>query len=87
MDIQRYLLKETTILEDVVNKANSRQKAENSRFYSQVGQIARICKELNEDRQACVDRVSKVQDALGIATDPLEGYKMPLGGHQQNKSI
>ena len=31
-DIKRYLQKEITILEDVINKANVRQKAENSRF-------------------------------------------------------
>ena len=32
MDIKRYLKKEIAILDDVVNKFNIRQKAENSRF-------------------------------------------------------
>ena len=32
MDIKRYLSKELGILDDVINKANVRQKAENSRF-------------------------------------------------------
>lgn len=34
-DIRRYLEKETNILEDVINKAQQRQKAENSRFHQQ----------------------------------------------------
>ncbi len=34
LDIERYLNKETNILEDVINKAQIRQKAENSRFYN-----------------------------------------------------
>ena len=32
MDIKRYLSKELNILDDVIHKANDRQKAENSRF-------------------------------------------------------
>ena len=35
-DIKRYLQKEVLILEDVINKFNVRQKAENSRFNQQV---------------------------------------------------
>ena len=32
VDIKRYLQKEIAILDDVINKFNIRQKAENSRF-------------------------------------------------------
>ena len=38
-DIKRYLQKEIAILDDVINKANVRQKAENSRFQIQVAQV------------------------------------------------
>ena len=35
-DIERYLKKEIAILDDVINKANKRQKAENQRFQVQI---------------------------------------------------
>ena len=41
-DIKRYLQKEILILEDVINKFNVRQKAENSRFNQQVAQVKQI---------------------------------------------
>jgi len=49
-DIERYLKKETNILEDTINKAQMRQKAENSRFFQQCQQTHRMANELNADR-------------------------------------
>jgi hypothetical protein len=80
-DIQRYLTKETNILEDVINKASMRQKAEYSRFYSQCQQTNRMRKELDDERVACVVRVDKVQEALGVSTENMERFKMPLSNH------
>ena len=38
-DIERYLSKENSILDDVITKANKRQKAENMRFQVQISQV------------------------------------------------
>ena len=77
-DIERYLLKETNILEDVINKANNRQKAENSRFFSQAVQTNRMRQELDDERSALVARVMKVQEVLGVPTDNMDAFKQPL---------
>ena len=55
-----------------------RQKAENSRFVQQCQHTHRIANELNQERMACVERVNKVQDALGVQTDNMEAYRQPL---------
>ena len=78
MDIKRYLIKELTILDDVINKSNVRQKAENSRFQLQVAQVKQISNELDKSRMEALERLLKVQGNLGIVTDPNEAFLQPL---------
>lgn len=73
-DIQRYLQKEIAILDDCINKANKRQKAEHSRFQVQISQVRKISTELDMSRMECVDSVIRVQKNLGIEVDPNENF-------------
>jgi DNA-directed RNA polymerase subunit M/transcription elongation factor TFIIS len=77
-DIQRYLEKETNILEEVINKSQQRQKAEHSRFNNQGTQIKKMLIDLDEERNQAVKRVQKVENALGVNTDPMQNYSKPL---------
>merc|ERR1712113_786700 len=78
MDIKRYLSKELKVLDDVINKANMRQKAEHSRFQIQVAQVKTISNELDKSRMEALERLLKVQGNLGIQTDPNEAFLRPL---------
>ena len=78
MDIKRYLQKEIAILDDVIAKANVRQKAENSRFQIQVAQVKQISNELDKHRMEALQRLLTVQGNLGIQTDPNEAFLRPL---------
>ena len=56
-----------------------RQKAEFQRFSQQVSQCKEISKELDISRMECVDRLQVVQKNLGIQTDPMASFMLPLG--------
>ena len=73
-DIERYLKKEINILDDVIIKANKRQKAENQRFQAQISQVRQISTELDQSRIECVGEVQKVERNLGIEFDPNENF-------------
>ena len=73
-DIKRYLQKEIAILDDVINKFNIRQKAENSRFQIQVSQCRQILGELEDNRLESLGNLRKVEKNLGVETDPNEYY-------------
>ena len=78
VDIKRYLQKEIAILDDVINKFNIRQKAENSRFQIQISQCRIILNELEDNRLECLRNLRKVESNLGIETDPNEFYQESL---------
>ena len=71
-DINKYLNKEIHYLEELISKANTKQKAENSRFQYQCQQVKQIANELDDHRMALVKRVVNVQDHLGVETGPLD---------------
>ena len=77
-DIERYLNKETKILEDIINKSHQRQLAENSRFMQQCNQTKRMDDDLNAERIGCVERVQQVQCTVGVETDKMDVYTQPL---------
>ena len=77
-DIERYLSKEIAILDDVINKANKRQKAENMRFQVQISQVRQISEELDDSRLECVRAVRRVETNLGIEVDPNEKFQESL---------
>ena len=65
-DIERYLSKETNVLNDCIHKQSQRQKAEYSRFQDQLVECRQIRDELNGAKNTCVDKLSRVQDVLGV---------------------
>lgn len=77
-DIERYLTKEINILDDVITKAEKRQKAENARFQMQISQVRQISNELDNDRLECLRNLRIVENNLGIETDPNEKFQQPL---------
>lgn len=77
-DIQRYLQKEIAILDDVIIKANKRQKAENMRYLMQIAQVRQISEELDDSRLECVRGVRRVESNLGIEVDPNEKFQESL---------
>ena len=60
------------VLDDLIGKASTRQKAENSRFYKQVGEVKTMSGEIENDRQTCVRQIETIERHLGIVTDPVE---------------
>ena len=74
------MTKEIHYLEELILKANQKQKAENSRFYYQSSQVKEIANELDDHRIELVKRLVTVEDHLGIDTGPLEGESMSLSG-------
>lgn len=78
LDIERYLAKEIKILDEVITKANKRQKAENMRFQVQISQVRQISEELDDSRLECVRSVRRVQGNLGIEVDPNEKFQESL---------
>lgn len=77
-DIEKYLDKESTILNDAITKQSLRQKAEYSRITEQVVDCRNIRDELDSTRMECVGKLIRVQHALGIDTDPNEAFLQPL---------
>ena len=73
-DIETYLDKETTVLNDAINKQSLRQKAEYSRLTEQVVDCRNIRDELDHSRMECVGKMLKVQRALGIDTNSNEAF-------------
>ena len=71
-DINKYLNKEIHYLEELINKAQTKQKAENSRFQFQCQQVKNIANELDDHRMHLVKRTVTIEDHLGIETGPLE---------------
>jgi hypothetical protein len=53
-DIEKYLEKETNVLNDCINKQALRQKAEYSRLNEQVQDVKAIRNELDSGRMECV---------------------------------
>lgn len=78
-DIERYLNKEVKILDDVILKQDTRQKTEHSRLNGQHKDVCHIVADLDSDRMECVRKLVRVQDVLGVATDPNEAFLQPLG--------
>ena len=72
LDINRYLHKEIHYLEELISKAQTKQKAENSRFFYQCTQVKTIANDLDDHRMELVKRVIHVEDHLGVETGPLE---------------
>lgn len=68
LDIERYLDKEATILNDVIQKQSLRQKAEYSRLNEQIADVRNIRLELDNSRIECVKMLVNVEDVLGIST-------------------
>ena len=71
-DIDRYLHKEISYLEELIFKADQKQKAEHTRFWHQCDQVKHIVNELDDHRMELVKRVLTVQDHLGVDTGPLD---------------
>ena len=72
IDIEKYLSKEIHYLEELIGKAQTKQKAENSRFAFQCQQVKQIANELDDHRMELVKRTVNIEDHLGIETGPLE---------------
>ena len=73
-DIERYLRKEIGILDDVINKADQRQKTDNLRFQVQISQTRQILEALDDSRLESVRAVRRVETNLGIEVDPNEKF-------------
>ena len=80
-DIDKYLNKEVHYLEELIHKAQVKQKAENSRFQYQCQQVKEIANELDDHRLLLVKRVMNVSDHLGIDTGPLNTETISLSGN------
>ena len=83
-DIDRYLNKEIHYLEELIGKAQIKQKAENSRFQYQCQQVKNIANELDDDRMSLVKRMVNIEDHLGIETGPLEAEQISLSGRHND---
>ena len=79
-DIDKYLSKEIHYLEELINKSQTKQKAENSRFQYQCQQVKDIANELDDHRMELVKRTINIEDHLGIETGPLEAEQISLSG-------
>ena len=71
-DINKYLTKEIHYLEELISKAQTKQKAENSRFQYQCQQVKDIANNLDDHRMSLVKRNVNIEDHLGIETGPLD---------------
>ena len=80
IDIEKYLAKEIHYLEELISKAQTKQKAENSRFAFQCQQVKQIANELDDHRMELVKRTVNIEDHLGIETGPLEAEQISLSG-------
>ena len=80
MDIDRYLNKEIHYLEELISKADHKQKQENNKFHFQCKQVVDNNNELDDHRMELVKRVIVVEDHLGVVTGPLEKEHLSLSG-------
>ena len=80
-DIDKYLSKELKYLDELINKNQVKQKAENSRFQFQCQQVKQLANELDDERMQLVKRVINIEDHLGIETGPFEGEQFSLSGN------
>ena len=72
------MTKEINILDDVILKADKRQKSENIQFQVQISKVRQIIYELDQSRIECVEGVRRVEGNLGIEFDPNEKFTQPL---------
>ncbi len=77
-DIQRYLKKETRVLDEIIEKQNQKQNFEYKRLHGQVSDVKNIVTELDAARMECVNKLIRVQNVLGIVTDSNEAFMQPL---------
>lgn len=77
-DIERYLAKECKILDDCILKQSDRQTSEYNRLDGQVKDATKIVNDLDSSRMECVRMLIRVQDVLGVRTDPNEAFMQPL---------
>ena len=83
-DINKYLSKEITYLEQLINKAQIKQKAENSRFQYQCQHCKVIANDLDDQRMVLVKRAINIQDHLGVETGPLNHEEVSLSGNHND---
>ena len=79
-DIQRYLDKEIRVLDDVINKQSKRQEAEHTRLKGQATDVKNVLRDLDSSRMECVRKLNRVEQVLGVHTDPNETFRQPLSG-------
>ena len=79
-DIDKYLHKEIKYLDELIVKANHKQKAENARIHFQCQQVKQQANEQDDERMQLVKRIINIEDHLGIETGPLEGEEISLSG-------
>lgn len=79
-DIKRYLDRECKILDDCIVKQSNRQCQEFSRLDTGVQQVNSMVCDLDAARMECVRKLIRVQDVLGVKTDPNEAFMQPLQG-------
>lgn len=77
-DIERYLNKENKILDDVICKQQDRQCTEFKRLNTQCCDVRNMLEDLDSSRMECVRKLCRVQDVLGVRTDPNEAFMQPL---------
>ena len=82
--MDKYLNKEIHYLEELINKSQIKQKAENSRFVSQCQQVNNIANELDDYRMELVKRVLNTENHLGIETGHLENEMHSLSGNHKD---
>ena len=83
-DINKYLTKEIHYLEELISKAQTKQKAENSRFQFQCQQVKDIANSLDDHRMQLVKRNVNFEDHLGIETGPLDAEQISLSGNHND---
>eukprot|EP00347_Sterkiella_histriomuscorum_P018120 403346710 len=65
-EVQKYLSLELQKLDEGIQKHNTKQKAENSRFQAQIGHCKEIRQELDSDIQIIKSRIMNVENHLGV---------------------
>ena len=83
-DINKYLNKEINYLEQLINKAQIKQKAENSRFQYQCQHCKVIANDLDDQRMVLVKRTIHISDHLGVDSGPLNLEEVSLSGNHND---
>ena len=65
-EINKHLLNELQKLDEGIQRHNTKQKAENSRFQAQIGQCKEIRADLERDIGVLKNRVTSVEVHLGV---------------------